>query len=63
MEKRIGYVCAFCGSSSVMMDAWASWDTRQQEWVSRDTSTEAFCRDCDGETSLTEAELISEPQP
>jgi hypothetical protein len=57
MDKRVGYVCSFCGSSAVLMDAWAIWDTEQQGWVLHDTLTETFCCDCDGDTSLTEVEL------
>jgi hypothetical protein len=57
MEKRVSYVCAHCGSSTVLMDAWATWDTEQQDWVLHDTLTEAFCQECEGETSLVEVEL------
>ena len=37
MDKRVGYVCSFCGSSAVLMDAWAVWDTEEQDWESHDT--------------------------
>ena len=47
MEKRVGYVCAYCGSNAVLMDAWAAWDTEKQDWGLHDTLTEAFCRECD----------------
>lgn len=62
MDKRVGYVCSFCGSSAIMMDAWAVWDTKQQDWVLGDTCTEAVCQECDCETALTEVELSREPQ-
>jgi len=57
MDKRVSYICSFCGSSAIMMDAWAAWDSERQDWVLHDTLTETFCRECDGETSLTEVEL------
>jgi hypothetical protein len=59
MDKRMGYICSFCGSSAVLMDAWAAWDTEKQDWVLRDTLTEAFCCECDGETCLVEVELAA----
>lgn len=57
MEKRVGYVCRFCGSSAVLMDAWAEWNVEKQDWTLHDTATEAFCRDCYSETHLVEVEL------
>ena len=59
MDKRVGYVCSFCGSSAVLMDAWAVWDTEEQDWKLHDTPTQTFCRECDGETCLTEVELAT----
>ena len=57
MEKRIGYVCCYCGSNSILMDAWAEWDTESQEWILSDTLVQAYCQQCDGETSLIDVEL------
>jgi hypothetical protein len=57
MTKRIGYACCYCGSSDVLRDAWAEWDANRQEWVLGETAAIEFCRECDGETSLTEVEL------
>lgn len=45
-----------------MMDAWAVWDTKQQDWVLRDTCIEAVCHQCEGETHLLEVELVVQPQ-
>ena len=59
MTKRIGYVCSFCGSNAVLMDAWAKWDTETQEWVLHDTMVETYCRECDGDARLTEVELAN----
>lgn len=57
MDKRVSYVCRSCGSSAVLMDAWATWNIENQDYVLHDTLAEAFCRECDGETSLVEVEL------
>ena len=57
MAKRVTYICGECGSSDVLMDAWAEWDARAQEWVLHDTLTNSFCGRCDGETRLIEIEL------
>jgi hypothetical protein len=56
-EKRVSYVCRWCGSSSVYTDAWASWDVEKQDWVLDHTSTTEFCNDCYEETRLLEVEL------
>lgn len=57
MAKRINYVCGECGSSKVLLDAWAEWDSEKQDWVLFDTLTGAFCRECDSETNLIEVKL------
>lgn len=57
MNKRVAYICSHCGGNAVLTDAWAEWDVDQQSWTLQDTVTEAFCRQCDGETSLIEVEL------
>lgn len=54
MPTRIGYVCGYCGSREVLLDAWAKWDVEAREWVLNDTLTDAFCAECDGQTGLTE---------
>lgn len=57
MAKRITYICSMCGSSDVLMDAWAEWDSEQQAWALHDTVTNSFCQRCHGETCLVEVEL------
>ncbi len=42
MDKRVGYVCSFCGSSAVLMDAWAVWDTEEQDWKLHDCRRKPF---------------------
>jgi hypothetical protein len=62
MAKRIAYVCNMCGSSDVLLDGWAAWDTEKQDWVLDHVSTTEFCEKCYGETSMIEVELAPERQ-
>jgi len=54
------YVCSFCGSDSVKLDAWAVWDVDSQSWQVSETFEAAWCDDCDGETTVREVETVSE---
>lgn len=56
-SKRIAIVCKYCGSDDVSRDAWADWDTREQQWVLRTAFDYAHCHRCDRKTSLVEVEL------
>lgn len=58
-RKCIIYVCNVCGSDDVSRDAWADWDTLDQQWVLRAAFDHAHCHRCDGETRLVEVELAS----
>ncbi|MBS0480468.1 MAG: hypothetical protein JSR79_14365 [Proteobacteria bacterium] len=53
------YQCRFCGTNDVVLDAWAKWDERDQRWMLEDTLQAAYCRRCDGETSLVERALTA----
>jgi hypothetical protein len=55
--KRYAMVCKQCGSDDISGDAWADWDTGEQEWVLRCAFDAAFCHTCDCETSIIEVEL------
>lgn len=55
--KRIAIVCGTCGSDHVSRDAWADWDTGQQEWVLGAVFDYGHCHQCEGESSLIEVEL------
>jgi len=59
----VRYVCAQCGSSSVLRDAWAEWDEVAQEWALAFTcdSSEDVCRDCGARNSF-EPETIPQEQ-
>lgn len=59
-DKPVAIVCRTCGSQNVSRDAWASWDSAQQEWALGAVFDDAHCHDCDGETSLDEVPLVSD---
>ena len=44
--------CSHCGSTDVVIDAWANWNDETQEWELFDTFDEAFCRACEGGAQL-----------
>lgn len=46
--------CSECGSRDVRIDAWAEWDILTQRWILSETYDNAYCRDCEGETTLVE---------
>ncbi len=56
------FVCATCASDDVQLDAWAAWSTETQSWELAATLQQAYCRNCDGETSLLERPLSSSLQ-
>jgi len=52
-SKPIHMVCRDCGSTEVVSDATASWDTEKQDWAVHNTFDKgAWCDECDGETRL-----------
>lgn len=53
----IKIVCSNCGSSDVLRDAWASWNTQTQQWELENVFDEAWCDNCAGSTSLIEEPL------
>ena len=47
-------VCNTCGSTRVLVDAWAEWDTEAQRWELHSTyEATAICGECDTECSYT----------
>lgn len=50
--------CNACGSTAVKRDAWAVWDKEKQDWILDQVFDEAFCEDCEKETSLYEEEIM-----
>lgn len=58
MPKFVRMVCETCGSSDVLADAYAEWDTVTQEWGLQNTFDKgAHCNTCDGETRLADEPL------
>jgi hypothetical protein len=57
--KRIAIICGNCGSGEVSRDAWANWDTREQQWVLGAVFDYGHCHRCEGESRLIEVELAS----
>ena len=55
--KRIAMICGTCGSDDVSRDAWADWDTRNQDLVLGSVFDYVHCHRCDCETSIIEVEL------
>ena len=53
-DRATRYVCARCGSSDVLRDAWAKQDEETGEWELSTVFDAAYCNVCGGETSLVE---------
>lgn len=51
-------VCAHCGSTNVMHDAWAMWDVGTQEYVLSQHFDAGYCSDCGGETRIQDADML-----
>jgi hypothetical protein len=60
--KRVGYICARCGSSNVVSDTMAQWNARRQKWIVVGHYDSSECLDCEEEESIIEVELAPEPQ-
>lgn len=58
--NRVQLLCSKCGSSNVTRDAEASWDVNTQGWDLAVVQDQAFCGECEGETTLRELELPDE---
>jgi hypothetical protein len=56
MSPKIEIHCSKCGSKNVLRDAWAFWDENSQEWALNSIFDNAYCENCEGETSLEEKE-------
>lgn len=55
MKKTKVFVCNFCGSKHVSLDAQAFWNKEKQQWVFEIyDQTKGYCRDCDGLTEVSE---------
>ena len=55
--RRIKMVCSKCGGDDVRRDAWAVWDTENQEWALGSVFDFGHCEPCDGASHLKEVEI------
>ena len=57
-KKKVQMVCGTCGSTDVLSDAYAQWNTETQAWeLSSLFDKGAVCNVCDGETRIKEVSL------
>lgn len=54
MLKKINIVCSECKSSNVRRDAYASWNTKTQEWELAVVFDQGYCEDCEEESHFIE---------
>ena len=54
---RYRKICERCGSERVWLDANAEWDHEEQAWVLLNTFDNAYCTDCEGETTIKDEEV------
>ena len=58
VPKRVRYVCAECGGTNVVADAYARWDEDLQDWLVENRFDKGSqCHDCDGECRIEEVEI------
>jgi hypothetical protein len=58
MEDKVKMVCSHCGSEDVLCDAYAVWNTDNQEWeIGSLFDKGAYCNTCDGECRIEEVKI------
>ena len=55
--QAVKKVCRHCGSTDVLIDAWAKWDEETQKWVLDSVYENTICETCDGETQIKDEPL------
>ncbi len=50
-------ICKECGSENVVMDAWVKWNPEKDDWEIDTVHDNAFCYDCEGETTIVDVEI------
>ena len=58
----ITYVCADCGSDSILWDAYAIWDHVIQEMVLHSTYEDTRCNECGATDWKNKSELVEEKE-
>lgn len=59
-RARKHVICAVCGSTEVLKDAFAAWDADAGQWVLHSTHDETYCQCCDMATSAIEVSEASQ---
>jgi hypothetical protein len=60
-NDKVQMVCSRCGSTDVLSDAYARWNTKAQRWKLESTFDKgAYCANCDGECRIEEVPLAAE---
>ncbi|MNR57174.1 hypothetical protein D3C85_1778990 [compost metagenome] len=59
-QKKVNFVCARCGSSNVIKDAWAEWDIDSQRWTLHSTYDSCYCQDCQEDCRLEKVSVEPE---
>lgn len=60
-KSRYKQVCDECGSENVMADAYAKWDTEDQEWHLVEAFAKgSYCNDCVDETTVKAVKIEEE---
>lgn len=54
MTTDIAIICRKCGSDDIRVDAYSSWDMKNQKWVHTSEHGNHVCEGCGGETRVTE---------
>ena len=52
--------CVACGSFEVLLDAWASWNCEKMHWELDQVFDDAYCNQCEEQTTLTWEEFEGE---
>jgi len=57
LMEAVKKVCSYCGSTDVLVDAWAKWDEETQTWVLDSVYENSICNVCDGESKIKDKPL------
>jgi len=54
------FLCSACGGSNVLRDATVAWSIESKMWELASVQDQAYCEDCDGETTLVRVREIED---
>lgn len=58
--KQREKVCIYCGSTDIVVDAYARWSPEQDMFVLDEVFEYTYCNQCDGETTAEDKEKEDE---